>query len=245
VARTPQGYPVIVQAGQSEPGKELAARTAEVIFTAQQSLADAQAFYKDVKGRLAKYGRHPDELKIMPGVSAFIGRTKEEAQAKYQELLNLIHPEAGLGLLNSLSGDVVDLSKYSLGEPLPELPLTRGIVSRQGMMFEIAKKHNFTIRQLYEWVSTARGHWTIIGTPEEIADQLQEWFENGAADGFNVLPPVSPNSLNDFVDLVIPELQRRGLFRTEYEGITLRENLGLARPENQYVLARETERKAA
>lgn len=245
VARTPQGYPVIVQAGQSEPGKELAARTAEVIFTAQQSLEDAQAFYKDVKGRLAKYGRHPDELKIMPGISAFVGRTREEAQAKYQELQDLIHPEAGLGLLNSLSGDVVDLSRYSLDEPLPELPLTRGIVSRQGMMFEIARKHNFTIRQLYEWVAGARGHWTIVGTPVEIADQLQEWFENDAADGFNVLPPISPTSLNDFVDLVIPELQLRGLFRTEYEGKTLRENLGLRRPANQYVLDRENSRAVA
>jgi FMN-dependent oxidoreductase (nitrilotriacetate monooxygenase family) len=243
VARPVQGYPVIVQAGQSEPGKELAARTAEVIFTAQQSLEDAQAFYKDVKSRLAKYGRHPDDLKIMPGVSPFVARTKEEAQAKYKELEDLIHPQAGLGLLNGLSGDV-DLSKYDLDDPFPELAITRGMLSRQNMMIDIARKHNFTIRQLYQWIAGARGHWTIIGTPTEIADQLQEWFENGAADGFNILPPISPTSLNDFVDLVIPELQRRGLFRTEYEGSTLRENLGLKRPENQYVLA-EQNRNAA
>lgn len=234
IARPPQGYPVIVQAGQSEPGKELAARTAEVIFTAQQNLEDAQAFYKDVKGRLAKYGRSTDELKIMPGVSPYVGRTEEEAKAKYQQLQDLIHPEAGLALLSGLSGGEVDLSQYDLDGPFPDLPQTQGIVSRQGMMFEIAHKHNFTIRQLYQWIAGARGHWTIIGTPVQIADQLQEWFEQGGADGFNVLPPYLPGSLDDFVDLVIPELQRRGLFRTEYEGKTLRENLGLRRPENQF-----------
>ncbi|PKO47937.1 MAG: nitrilotriacetate monooxygenase [Betaproteobacteria bacterium HGW-Betaproteobacteria-22] len=244
VQRPPQGYPVIVQAGQSEPGKELAARTAEVVFTAQQSLEDAQAFYRDLKGRLAKYGRSADELKIMPGVSAYVAKTEEEAKAKYQELSDLIHPEAGLALLSGLSGGEVDLSQYDLDGPFPELPKTQGIVSRQQMMVDIAKKHNFTIRQLYQWVAGARGHWTIIGTPTQIADQLQLWFENEAADGFNVLPPVLPGSLDDFVDLVIPELQSRGLFRTEYEGKTLRENLGLARPENQYV-AKEKQAKAA
>lgn len=234
VARPPQGYPVIVQAGQSEPGKELAARTAEVIFTAQQTLEDAQAFYKDVKGRLAKYGRTPDQLKIMPGVSPYVGRTEAEAREKYEHLQELIHPEAGLALLSGLSGGEVDLSQYPLDGPLPELPATKGIVSRQGMMIDIARKHGFTIRQLYQWVAGARGHWTLVGSAQQIADHLQEWFENGAADGFNVLPPYLPGALDDFVDLVIPELQRRGLFRTEYEGRTLRENLGLARPQNQF-----------
>ncbi|HPX89304.1 MAG TPA: LLM class flavin-dependent oxidoreductase [Methylophilaceae bacterium] len=244
VPRTPQGYPVIVQAGQSEPGKDIAARTAEVVFTAQQSFEDAKAFYSDLKGRLVKYGRKPDDLKIMPGVSVFVANTEEEAKAKYQELSDLILPEAGLALLAGLSGGEVDLSQYDLDGPFPELPKTQGIVSRQQMMVDIAKKHNFTIRQLYQWVAGARGHWTIIGTPTQIVDQLQYWFENGAADGFNVLPPVLPVSLNDFVDLVIPELQRRGLFRTAYEGKTLRENLGLARPENQYVV-KAKEAKAA
>ncbi|MBE0471110.1 MAG: LLM class flavin-dependent oxidoreductase [Methyloprofundus sp.] len=237
VPRPPQGYPVIVQAGQSEPGKEIAARTAEVVFTAQQSFEDAKAFYSDLKGRLAKYGRSPDELKIMPGVSVFVAKTEQEAKAKYQELSDLILPETGLALLAGLSGGEVDLSQYDLDGPFPELPKTQGIVSRQQMMVDIAKKHNFTIRQLYQWVAGARGHWTVIGTPTQVADQLQYWFENGAADGFNVLPPVLPGSLDDFVDLVIPELQSRGIFRTEYEGKTLRENLGLKRPENQYVTA--------
>ncbi|CAL1240375.1 LLM class flavin-dependent oxidoreductase [Candidatus Methylocalor cossyra] len=232
--RPPQGYPVIVQAGQSEPGKELAARTAEVIFTAQQTLEDAQAFYRDVKGRLAKYGRKPDELKIMPGVQPYVAATEAEARAQYETLSKLIHPEAGLALLSALSGGEVDLSHYDLDGPFPDLPRTRGLLSRQQMMADIARKHGFSIRQLYEWVAGARGHWTIVGTPQQIADQLQLWFENEAADGFNIMPPLLPNGLNDFIDLVIPELQRRGLFRTQYEGETLRENLGLPRPGNQF-----------
>jgi len=241
VARVPQGYPVIVQAGQSEPGRELAASSAEVVFTAQQSLADAQEFYRDVKARLRKYGRSPDDLKIMPGVSPFVAKTEEEAREKYQLLNDLIHPDAGLALLTGLSGGEIDLAQFDLDAPFPEeaIPPTQGIVSRRAMMIDIARKHGFTIRQLYQWVAGARGHWTLIGTPSQIVDQLQEWFENEAADGFNILPPTSPAGLNDFVDLVIPELQRRGLFRTEYEGATLRENLGLKRPVNQYLLLRQ------
>jgi FMN-dependent oxidoreductase (nitrilotriacetate monooxygenase family) len=239
VARPVQGYPVIVQAGQSEVGRELAARTAEVVFTAWQSLEDAQAFYRDVKGRLAKYGRKPDDLKIMPGVFPVVGRTEEEAQAKYRQLQDLIHPEAGLTLLTALSGGELDLSDFDIDGPLPDLPPTEGIKSRQALVIDIAKKRNFTIRQLYEWVAGARGHWTIVGSVEQIVDQLQEWFENEAADGFNILPPHLPGGLEDFVELVIPELQRRGLFRTEYEGTTLRENLGLPRPVNQYLLQEE------
>jgi len=243
VSRPPQGYPVIVQAGQSEPGLELAARTAEVVFTAQQSLEDAQAFYRDLKGRLSKFGRTADQLKIMPGVSVYVAATEEQAQAKLQQLNDLIHPQAGLALLAGLSGGV-DLSKYPLDGPFPELPKTVGWVSRQQMMVDIAHKHGFSIRQLYQWVATARGHWTVVGTPVQVVDQLQAWFENEAADGFNILPPVLPGSLDDFVDLVTPELQRRGLFRTEYEGKTLRENLGLARPENRHAASHQ-ERKAA
>src|SRR5450830_236831 len=243
VSRPPQGYPVIVQAGQSEPGLELAARTAEVVFTAQQSLEDAQAFYRELKSRLPKFGRSADQLKIMPGVSVYVAATEEEAQAKLQQLNDLIHPQAGLALLAGLSGGV-DLSAYPLDGPFPELPKTVGWVSRQQMMVDIARKHSFSIRQLYQWIATARGHWTIVGTPVQVADQLQLWFENEAADGFNVLPPVLPGSLDDFVDLVIPELQRRGLFRTAYEGKTLRENLGLARPENQHLLLQKEARLA-
>ena len=237
VPRPPQGYPVIVQAGQSEAGRELAAKYAEVIFTSQQNLEDAQAFYRDVKGRLAKYGRHADDSKIMPGVSIFVAETEEEAQQKYDLLNSLILPDVGLGLLSGLSGGI-DLSKYDLDAPFPKIndaDLT--FSSRQQLIIDIAKEHNFTIRQLYEYIASARGHWTLIGTPEQVVDQLQAWFENEAADGFNILPPSTPAGLNDFVEFIVPELQHRGLFRTEYEGTTLRENLGLQRPENQYVVA--------
>ncbi|MCL6247858.1 LLM class flavin-dependent oxidoreductase [Acinetobacter sp. ANC 4945] len=236
VSRPPQGYPVIVQAGQSEDGRELAGKYAEVIFTAQQNLADAQAFYRDVKNRLVKYGRHAEDLKIMPGVSIFVAKTTQEAQEKYDFLNSLIHPEVGLSLLSALAGGI-NLAKFDLDAPFPKIEdADINFSSRQQMMIDIARKHNFSIRQLYQYIASARGHWTLIGTPEQVVDQLQEWFENDAADGFNVLPPTTPAGLNDFVDLIVPELQRRGLFRTAYEGTTLRENLGLKRPENQYVL---------
>ena len=143
----------------------------------------------------------------------------------------------GLNLLKQLGGFTEDLSQFDLDQTLPEhLTQAQNGASRQQLILEIARKNNFTIRQLYQWVASARGHWTLIGTPEQIVDQLQAWFENEAADGFNILPPTTPASLDDFVDLVVPELQRRDLFRTAYEGKTLRENLGLKRPENQYVL---------
>lgn len=236
IPRPPQGYPVIVQAGQSESGRELASKYAELIFTAQQNLNDAQAFYRDIKTRLSKYARYPDDIKIMPGISVFVAKTTEEAQEKYDLLNSLVHPNVGLSLLSGLSGGI-NLEQYNLDDPFPELLENEiNFSSRQQMMIDIARKHQFTIRQLFEYIASARGHWTIIGTPEHVVDQLQEWFENEAADGFNVLPPSTPEGLNDFVELIIPELQRRGLFRTAYEGETLRENLGLKRPRNQYVV---------
>jgi alkanesulfonate monooxygenase len=235
VARPPQGYPVIVQAGASEPGRELAARTAEVIFTANQTLADAQEFYSDVKGRLAKYGRSPDDLKIMPGAFPVIGSTDEEAQEKYEFLQSLIHPDVAWGILKQYYRGV-DLSGYSLNDLAPELPSnTNNNKSRLKLVKDLASQ-GLTLRELYRSLATARGHRTIIGTPESIADQLQEWFDNGAADGFNIMPPILPTGLDDFVNLVVPILQKRGLFRTAYEGKTLRENLGLRRPANQYTI---------
>jgi alkanesulfonate monooxygenase len=233
VARPIQGYPVIIQAGSSDDGQELAAQTAEVIFTAQQTLAEAQAFYAGVKGKLAKYKRSPDDLKIMPGVFPVIGRTEQEAKDKYQQLQDLIHPQVGLGLLSGLVGGV-DLSSYPLDSPLPELPDTELAKSRLKLLTDLAQRENLTIRQLYLAIAGARGHRTILGTPEQIADQLEDWFINDGADGFNIMPPYLPGGLDEFVELVIPELQRRGLFRTEYEGRTLRENLGLPRPVNKF-----------
>jgi N-acetyl-S-(2-succino)cysteine monooxygenase len=229
VARSPQGRPVLVQAGSSEAGKDLAAETAEVVFTAHQTLADAKAFYADLKGRMARYGRDPDHLKVMPGIFPVIGRIEAEAEAKYEEIQSLIHPEVGLSLLAGMLGHV-DLSGYPVDGPLPELPETNAGKSRQALLVDLARREGLTIRQLYLRIAGARGHRQIRGTPTQIADQLQEWFEEGAADGFNIMPPYLPGGLDDFVELVIPELQRRGLFRTAYEGRTLRENLGLPRP---------------
>ena len=237
VSRSPQGHPVIVQAGQSEDGRGLAAATAEVIFTAHQRLSTAQEFYRDIKSRAKGVGRDPGHVLIMPGVSPFVGRTEEEARAKYDKLTSLILEEDGVALLNALTGGTLDLRGYDLDGPLPPAPPTEGMKSRQALIRTIADENQFTIRQLYQWVASARGHFTIVGTPVQIVDTLQEWFENEAADGFNILPPWLPGALDDFVDLVIPELQRRGLFRTAYEGTTLRENLGLPFPVNRWTHA--------
>lgn len=234
IERPPQGHPVIVQAGSSEDGKELAAATAEAIFTAWTSREEAQAFYADVKGRMAKYGRRPEQLLVLPGISPVIGRTEEEARAKWAELQALIHPSVGLNVLQPFWPHD-DLSRWDLDAPPPYYPEPpQGVNSRAHVVIQLARRERFTVRQLYEYLAGARGHWVVVGTPAQIADQMQDWFEHGAADGFNVMPPVLPQSLDEFVDLVVPELQRRGLFRTAYEGRTLRENLGLARPASRY-----------
>ncbi|MDM9624717.1 LLM class flavin-dependent oxidoreductase [Rhizobium sp. S152] len=231
VARSPQGHPVLVQAGSSEPGKELAARTAEVVFTAHQTFDDARTFYADLKGRLGKYGRHPDDLKVMPGIFPVIGRTIAEAEEKFEEIQELIHPVVGLALLSGMTGGV-DLSTYPLDGPVPALPETNASKSRQRLLLDLAHRENLTIRQLYLRIAGARGHRQIVGTPAQIADEMQHWFIEGAADGFNVMPPHLPVGLRDFVELVLPELRHRGLFRSEYEGKTLRQNLGLRTPQH-------------
>src|SRR6185503_18984207 len=233
VPRSPQGQPVIVQAGQSDAGRELAARTAEVLFTVQQQLAPAKAFYADLKARVARCGRSPDSLKIMPGVVTVVGRTRDEAQEKFDRLQALIHPELGVAALSDIVG--LDLTPFPLDGPLPDVPLSNSQQGRQQMEVEMARSENLTIRQLYKRVATARGHRVAVGTATDIADALEEWYCGGAADGFNIMPQVLPAGLNEFVELVIPELQRRGLFRTRYEGRTLRENVGLPRPGNRFV----------
>ncbi|MBC8881316.1 LLM class flavin-dependent oxidoreductase [Pseudomonas cerasi] len=230
VARSPQGQPVVVQAGSSEVGRDLAAQTAEVVFTAQTSLAGAQAFYADIKGRLSAYGRDVDSLKIMPGVFIVVAETEAFAKAKFESFQALVEPQVGVDLLGRMLGNF-DLSGYPLDGPLPELPLTdSGQRSRQKLLTELADQENLTLAQLGRRIAGGRGHYSLIGTPEQIADELQRWFEQGAADGFNVLVPHLPGGLEDVAQLLVPELQRRGLFRTEYEGTTLRENLGLQRP---------------
>lgn len=234
VARSPQGRPVIVQAGSSETGRELAAQTAEVVFTAQTSLAAARDFYSDLKGRLGKFARTPDELKIMPGVFVVVGQSQSEAQEKFEAFQELVEPQVGVALLSRMLGNF-DLSAYPLDGPLPELPLTdSGQRSRQLLLTELAGRENLTLAQLGRRIAGGRGHYSLIGTPTQIADELQAWFEGGAADGFNVLVPHLPGGLEDVANFVVPELQRRGLFRRDYSGSTLRDHLGLKRPANRY-----------
>lgn len=238
VARSPQGRPIMVQAGSSNDGKELAARTAEVIFTAHQTIEDARAFYSDVKGRLPRHGRKPEHVLIMPGIYAMVGRTEDEAREKYDRLQSLIHPRVGVKFLSRFLN--YDITQYPVDEPLPAELEQHIVGSRPALLVKMARRENLTIRQLYMRMAGARGHRQIFGTPAHIADELEAWFTGGAADGFNVMPPVLPGSLRDFVDLVIPELQRRGLFRLHYEGRTLRENLGLPYPDNQFARAHTT-----
>ncbi|RQS62610.1 FMN-dependent monooxygenase [Burkholderia sp. Bp8963] len=244
VARSPQGHPVVVQAGSSHAGTRLAARTAEVIFTAQQTLDDAVAFYADVKGQLDAFGRDPDELKIMPGVFPIVGRTESEANEKFDALQSLIDPKVGLALVSGLTGGF-DLSAYPLDGPIPPLPETNASKSRQQLTLELARRENLTIRQLYLRIAGARGHWQIVGTPEQIVDQLEERFVHYGADGFNVMAPTLPGGLDDFIALVLPELRRRGLFRDEYAGRTLRDHLGLRRPARRLPAARQAPAAAA
>ncbi len=225
---SPQGAPVMVQAGASDDGKDLAARTADVVFSAAQTFEDAKAFYDDLKGRLAAYGRQPEDVKIMPGVAPIVAATKAEAQAKYDALQELIPDDVGVALLSSYLS-ISDLGRYPIDGPLPELPESEGMKSRQALVIEQARRDGLSIRELARYFAGARGHWRVVGTAEEIADELQARFEGGAADGFNVMPSWFPGELDAFATLVVPELQRRGLFRKDYEGRTLREHLGLKR----------------
>jgi FMN-dependent oxidoreductase (nitrilotriacetate monooxygenase family) len=231
VPRSPQGHPLLVQAGSSEDGREFAARYAEAVFTAQQTLADAQTFYKDLKSRTARYGRAADEVRILPGICPVIGSTEAEARALEQELTDLQVPEYGLAQLSGMLG--TDVTGLPLDGPLPELPDERDINgnrSRFTLVAELARREGLTLRQLIARLGGGRGHRVVAGTAEQIADQLQEWFTQGAADGFNIMPPYFPGGLDHFVDQVVPLLQARGLFRTEYTGRTLREHYGLPRP---------------
>lgn len=234
IARSPQGYPVIVQAGSSKDGMRFAAEHAEVIFTAQQTLEQAQAFYQDIKAQAAGFGRAAEQILVMPGVFPVIAESKAAAEERYEQLQDLIDPVAGLGLLMDRLGGF-DLTGYDLDGPLPEMPETEGSKSRQKMVYDQARNEQLTIRQLIKKVAGGRGHRVILGTASDIADQLEEWFVGEGADGFNVMPPYLPACLAEFVNQVVPELQRRGLFRTEYKGSSLRDHLGLDRPSVQRV----------
>lgn len=226
-ARPPQGHPVIIQAGGSPSGLELAARTADVVFSVVQELEPARKAYADLKGRMAKYGRGPDEIAVLPGVMPIIGKSDAEAREKLAKLQSWISPTNAITLVASRIG--YDVSGHDLDGPVPPPPPFQGSQTFTSVLYEMAKREKMTLRDLYNLTAAARGHWVTCGTPQGIADTLQEWFEGGAADGFNILPAYFPGGFSDFVDLVIPELQRRGLYRHDYEGATLRDHFGLAR----------------
>lgn len=234
VSRPPQGRPVIIQAGTSEAGREMAAETADVVFSAANDIEESRAYYSDLKSRMAKYGRAPDEIKVLPGVAFSVAPTAQEAIDKYEQLQDLVHPDIAIGLASRRIG--FDLTPYPQDGPLPPPPekVDGDRSSRSYMMYELARRENLTIAQMAKKFAAARGHFFVTGSTKQVADVLEEWFTTGACDGFNLIPPLYPNSLEDFVNLVVPELQRRGLFRTRYEGSTLRGHLGLERPESRY-----------
>lgn len=221
--------PVQVLAGASPAGCELAAAHAEMVFTAQPELAGAKQFYRQLKGLLPRYGRQAQQMKIMPGVLPIVAESDAEAQALFERLQDLVQPEVGLSLLADIAGGT-DLSGYPLDGPLPALPATQSGGSRRDLLIAVARREGLSIRQLYLRMAAARGHLVVVGDARRVADCLEQWFVEGAADGFNVMPPYLPGGLDAFVELVVPELQRRGLFRRAYEGRTLRDHLGLCRP---------------
>ncbi|WP_343550471.1 LLM class flavin-dependent oxidoreductase [Pantoea sp.] len=225
ITRSPQGRPVIIEAGSSADGQKLAAETAEVIFTAADSLEAAQTFYRSQKDQVIAAGRNPDHVVIMPGVMPIVGRTREEAKALWKELNTLVDIENGLRQLSLRFS--MDLSQFPLDGPVPEVPLGEGNQSRVKLMTDMAKRENLTLRELAAVAAGSRGHRVIVGTAEDIADDFELWIKEGGADGFNIMPAIMSEQLDLFVELVIPELRRRGLFREDYEFTTLRENLGL------------------
>ena len=232
IARPVQGWPVIVQAGGSDAGRQLAAETAEAVFAAQSNLEAGQAFYADVKGRMEKIGRNPDHLKIMPGCMIIVGDTVEEAKAKRAKLDSLVHEESAIASLSITLG--VDASKFDPDGPLPDdMPESNATKSGRDRAVLLAEREGLSVRQLAQRLGGYSGL-AMVGTPETIADEMEEWLETCGSDGFTIMFPYLPQGLDDVVDRVIPEIQRRGLYRTEYEGATLRESLGLPRPENRY-----------
>ncbi|WP_414753457.1 LLM class flavin-dependent oxidoreductase [Anabaena sp. CCY 9910] len=231
IARPIQGWPVIVQAGASEAGRQLAAETAEVVFAPAGNLEAGKALFADIKGRAQAIGRDPDSIKILPGALVIVGETVAEARAKREHLDSLVHYESGIASLNSALG--YDVSGFDPDSPLPEIPQTNAGRSSRERVVALAQRENLTIRQLAQRIGSYGGL-AFVGTPQTIADEMEKWLNEEGSDGFNIMFPFLPEGLNDFVDEVIPELQRRGIFRKEYEGTTLRENLGLARPANRF-----------
>jgi len=234
IARPIQGWPVVVQAGASDSGRQLAAETAEVVFAAGGPIEAGRAFYADVKGRAQRYGRNPDHIKILPGAFVVIGSSLDEAKEKRARLDSLVSYDSGIAALSIAIGQ--DARRFDPDGPLPDIPETNQSKSGRERVMALARRENLTVRQIAGRLG-GYGGLGMLGTPRMIADQMEEWLVTEASDGFNVMFPYLPGGLDDFVNKVVPELQRRGLFRTEYEGKTLRENLGLPRPENRFFSA--------
>ncbi|MGY2843648.1 FMN-dependent oxidoreductase (nitrilotriacetate monooxygenase family) [Bradyrhizobium sp. USDA 4509] len=235
IARPPQGYPVLVQAGASDTGIAFAAEVGEVVFTAEPSLESGKGFYATLKERARAFGREDNQVLIMPGIVPIVGRTKHEACEKLQRLQSYTPIDVLIGTADKWLGYVTDLRSMDLDSMVPEtLPQTDLMQSRQKVLLDLAVRQKLTWRQLIRLISDSRGHLMIVGTPDEIADVMVDAFDQCAADGFNVLPAILPGELKDFVELVVPELRRRGKFRSRYSGQTLRENLGLKRPPNRF-----------
>jgi len=233
VARMPQGYPVLFLAGQSDEGRELAAQHADCVFAVADTMPAAQAFYADVKGRMGRYGRDPDSLRILPGATIYIGETASEADEFFEELQSLIAPSLGVPYLSKLVE--MNLADFPLDGPMPDLSgPTLGIASFRKSIAEMAARDNLTIRQTYQRVLPSMGHVVFKGNAKDVADQIEDWFTSRGADGFNIGTPVLPRCLKMITRLLIPELQRRGLFRTAYQGNTLRERMGLPLPSNPW-----------
>ena len=231
IARPVQGWPVIVQAGSSEPGRQLAAETAEVVFSAESNLAAGQRLYADIKGRMRAIGRDPNHLKILPAAFVVVGDTVADAEAKRAHLDSLVHYDSGIASLNGMLG--YDVSGFDPDGPLPDIPETNASQSARARIIEVARAKNSTIRELAQKAGSYSGL-AFVGTPQTIADAMEAWVSGEGSDGFNIMFPYLPEGLDDFVDKVVPELQRRGLFRTAYEGVTLRDHLGLPRPDNRF-----------
>lgn len=238
ISRPPQGHPVLVQAGASDAGIRFAAEVGEVVFTAEPSLENGKRYYATLKEKVRALGRKDDQVVVMPGIVPIVGTTKQEASEKLQKLQSYTHIDNQIGLAERWLGSVTDLRSVNLDSLVPErLPKTNLIQSRQQVLLDLAARQRFTWRQLIRLVSDSRGHLAVVGTPDEIASTMVDTFDQHAADGFNVMPATVPGGLEDFVKLVVPELRRRGKFRSRYSGQTLRENLGLNRPVNRFTQA--------
>ncbi|MEC0305317.1 LLM class flavin-dependent oxidoreductase [Paenibacillus lautus] len=229
--RSPQGRPVIIEAGTSEAGRRLAAQTADVVFTACESKEDAIRYYREFKDLLKEYGREGEEVKVLPGLLIFLGESEAEALAYHRTFSELIVPEAGVKYVSQLLN--ADLTGYPVDGPLPDLP-REGNSSRAIMIMDMAAKSGMSILELGRHYAVSRGHMTMIGTPQQIADRIEDWFRSRACDGFNIMAPLLPGGLEQFVDRVVPLLQQRGVFREDYTGRTLRDHLGLIRPKTQH-----------